>query len=284
MLAGQRQTAANREALLNADPHLAVGQQLYNEHCAACHGIDGEGRPNPMAEGQIPPPPHDSTGHTWHHADAFLFEYTKYGGMAGMPAFEDELTDFGKQPLMFFWLDIVGGLAIPIGLIAARRLDRLDEPLYRVFWLGGAFGLVWETAAHVVDIWFWREQLVVHLAEWPLPMIMMPLIHALWDGLLFTAGVFIVQRVTPAPHFQGWRWDEWGILAVWGVGTCFIVETLAALTRSWQYDPRVWNPTLYVLNEVPVTILPFALWMVAATVFYAVLLLHGGWQAARHTV
>ena len=46
-------------------------------------------------------PPHDETGHTWHHPDSYLFTMTKYGieKMIGkpypnnMPAYEDKLTD-----------------------------------------------------------------------------------------------------------------------------------------------------------------------------------------------
>jgi mono/diheme cytochrome c family protein len=50
---------------------------------------------------QVTAPPHDATGHTWHHDDAYLVETTKHGGQAtaprgfvsGMPAFGDKLTD-----------------------------------------------------------------------------------------------------------------------------------------------------------------------------------------------
>jgi mono/diheme cytochrome c family protein len=52
----------------------------------------------------LPAPPHDETGHTWHHADSVLFDYTKLGGKAalaergvdfasGMPGFGDQLSD-----------------------------------------------------------------------------------------------------------------------------------------------------------------------------------------------
>ena len=51
--------------------------------------------------GYLPAPPHDETGHTWHHSDSYLFLMTKYGieEMIGksypnnMPAYEDKLTD-----------------------------------------------------------------------------------------------------------------------------------------------------------------------------------------------
>ena len=31
-----------------------------------------------LARWQFPAPPHDASGHTWHHPDAMLFKVTKY--------------------------------------------------------------------------------------------------------------------------------------------------------------------------------------------------------------
>lgn len=83
---------------------VRLGQRLYAEHCAACHGRDLEGQPEWRrrdADGYLPGPPHDATGHTWHHADALLFKMTKHGmkSIAGpdyktrMPAYEGVLSD-----------------------------------------------------------------------------------------------------------------------------------------------------------------------------------------------
>jgi len=61
---------------------VAQGQTLYADHCAACHGARLEGEPDWRArdeDGYLPAPPHDVTGHTWHHPDAQLFDITKYG-------------------------------------------------------------------------------------------------------------------------------------------------------------------------------------------------------------
>lgn len=58
------------------DPEMvALGQEVYRQHCASCHGAQGEGQPGwqvPNAAGELPAPPHDSTGHTWKHSDAML--------------------------------------------------------------------------------------------------------------------------------------------------------------------------------------------------------------------
>ena len=83
---------------------VALGQQLYASFCAGCHGENLQGQPNwkkrlPM--GNFPATPHDQTGHTWHHADQWLFEIVKLGGKyhapsryrSAMPAYQDMLSD-----------------------------------------------------------------------------------------------------------------------------------------------------------------------------------------------
>ena len=86
---------------------ISNGQMLYDEHCAACHGENLEGQENWRSPGEddiLPAPPHDETGHTWHHGDALIFNYTKLGGKAaladqglefksGMPGFGESLSD-----------------------------------------------------------------------------------------------------------------------------------------------------------------------------------------------
>ena len=62
-----------------------MGRKLYDENCAACHGVELEGQANWRARdsnGLLPAPPHDETGHTWHHSDQQLFEITKRGTAA----------------------------------------------------------------------------------------------------------------------------------------------------------------------------------------------------------
>ena len=64
---------------------LVNGQRHYEQHCGSCHGMNLEGQPDwqsPGPDGVLPAPPHDVTGHTWHHDNQMLFNYTKYGGMA----------------------------------------------------------------------------------------------------------------------------------------------------------------------------------------------------------
>ncbi|MBI3741812.1 MAG: cytochrome c [Chloroflexi bacterium] len=81
-----------------------IGRRVYQANCANCHGANAEGAPNwktPDADFNFPPPPHDDTGHTWHHADKLLFEIIRDGfadplkpdSPKRMPPFGDKLSD-----------------------------------------------------------------------------------------------------------------------------------------------------------------------------------------------
>jgi len=78
---------------------VAQGQVLYAEHCAECHGANGEGQPDwktPNQDGSFKPPPHDNSGHTWHHDDDLLLDIIANGSdfpQAQMPTFGDKLSD-----------------------------------------------------------------------------------------------------------------------------------------------------------------------------------------------
>ena len=84
---------------------LEQGKVIYADHCASCHGNNLEGEPNwrqRKEDGKLPAPPHDMSGHTWHHPEQALFDVTKYGlakllnddqFQTDMPVFEDSLTD-----------------------------------------------------------------------------------------------------------------------------------------------------------------------------------------------
>lgn len=68
---------------------VAAGEYIYRQHCVACHGVNLEGQPEwrkRNADGRLPAPPHDESGHTWHHPDQMLFEMTKYGVTKFAPA------------------------------------------------------------------------------------------------------------------------------------------------------------------------------------------------------
>jgi mono/diheme cytochrome c family protein len=83
---------------------LTLGRQVYAAHCASYHGANLEGQPDwkrRLPSGRMSAPPHDASGHTWHHPDGVLFRITKEGPAAvvvggyesDMPGFGDVLSD-----------------------------------------------------------------------------------------------------------------------------------------------------------------------------------------------
>ena len=78
--------------------------EVYLEKCASCHGVylkERVGWKDTMVDGMRLAPPHDRSGHTWHHPDEMLFNLTKYGFNAminddykvSMPVYDGILSD-----------------------------------------------------------------------------------------------------------------------------------------------------------------------------------------------
>jgi mono/diheme cytochrome c family protein len=87
-----------------ADPsnasQVARGEAVYRSQCARCHGAKLEGQPNwqrRKPDGRLPAPPHDVTGHTWHHSDAQLFQITRDGLKPPIApeGYQTDMPDFG---------------------------------------------------------------------------------------------------------------------------------------------------------------------------------------------
>ncbi|MES2143334.1 MAG: cytochrome c [Pseudomonadota bacterium] len=99
--------AGPAHAFFHNQPDLERGRAIYTAKCASCHGANLQGQPDwqtPRADGTYPAPPHDETGHTWHHGDTMLRDYIRLGGQAvldnmgvefvsGMPGFGSALTE-----------------------------------------------------------------------------------------------------------------------------------------------------------------------------------------------
>lgn len=82
------------------------GKTVYATYCAECHGVNLEGEEEwkiQNEDGTFRSPPHDASGHTWHHGDPTLlasirlggarFVGANIGGTSPMPAFAETLTD-----------------------------------------------------------------------------------------------------------------------------------------------------------------------------------------------
>lgn len=88
---------------------LQRGEQLYRQHCIACHGENRQGAENwwqRNPDGTMPPPPLDGSAHTWHHPYWQLKDMIRYGAEArggAMPSFEHVLTEEDAEAIIA-WL------------------------------------------------------------------------------------------------------------------------------------------------------------------------------------
>ena len=98
--AGDRRRAESRIDV--RDPaQVSRGRVVYEQRCVVCHGQRLEGQPNWRARlpnGRLPAPPHDDTGHSWHHPDEVLFAIVKNGLVPPYaPAgYESDMFAFGQ--------------------------------------------------------------------------------------------------------------------------------------------------------------------------------------------
>ena len=85
--------------------HTRSGQEIFTSICSACHGLNGQGQPNwhiRKEDGTLPAPPLNGDGHTWHHADGFLYRIVRDGGKIQedpvlLPNFKSAMPAFGAQ-------------------------------------------------------------------------------------------------------------------------------------------------------------------------------------------
>ncbi len=85
-----------------ADPKaVSLGAQVYADNCASCHGGNLQGEPEWRtrdSDGYLPAPPHDVSGHTWHHPDEQLIAITTRGteAMVGN-GYRSRMIGFGES-------------------------------------------------------------------------------------------------------------------------------------------------------------------------------------------
>lgn len=81
------------------EDQLRLGKQVFQQHCASCHGKQAEGTPDwrkTGPDGKYPPPPLNGTAHAWHHSLKVLLRQIRMGGQklgGTMPGFAGKLSN-----------------------------------------------------------------------------------------------------------------------------------------------------------------------------------------------
>lgn len=108
---------------------VTQGRAIYANHCAACHGPSMQGQANwrqRMPNGRLPAPPHDQTGHTWHHPDAQLVDMVRNGLVPGRTAPEGYVSDMPAYKEILSEDEIIAVIAYikstwPADVLAAQK-------------------------------------------------------------------------------------------------------------------------------------------------------------------
>ncbi len=171
----------------------------------------------------------------------------------------------------FYLIDFAIGAAIPLTVLLLHVSKKITLFTWKLFWIGALIGLTWEIPLStldglgVVDIFHFITPPPAHF-------LVIIISHSFWDGGLFLAGVGLVTILCPEPRFVIFKARELAVLMVWGQAQELAVELLSTGSGGWEYNPSWWNPSLFLFNGRPITLVPQLIWLAAPVLFYLVAL------------
>jgi hypothetical protein len=172
----------------------------------------------------------------------------------------------------FYIIDIIISLTI-LGFFSYMHYrKRFNKAVWYMFWAGVFIGATWEIGFYFVGPEFSSAPAYVFHTEFPLPSIILHILHCFWDGALFMVGVGLIHIILKPPHMTNFRLVELGIMVIWGMIQETAVEFISLGGGMWEYVGRWYNPSLFKVGDSDFTLLPLLIWVVAPVVFYLIAL------------
>ena len=168
---------------------------------------------------------------------------------------------------MFFFIDIILGLACLGVMIILYRTGRIEPHHWKLFWLGVLLGLAWELGCNLQMI-YGNAPVARFLRPLPFPFPVIVAVHSLWDGALFMMGVWLVRRLFGADSFRRFRLRELLVFILWGQVQELAVEIISLRSGAWEWVVYPWNPALFHVEGFAITLFPQLIWLGAVLVFY----------------
>lgn len=172
----------------------------------------------------------------------------------------------------YYYLDLTIGYFSPFLFYFLYKTGRIEKFMWHFFWIGVIVGLIWEIPIFVLSC----ESTSIPLVTWTRPLIthyfVFMISHALWDGLLFVIGIWLIYRICDKPYFQNFRWAEMLVLLIWGQVSELFVELSSTLSDGWAYIEYWWNPVMFQFNGHNITWLMQEIWVVASIGYYVLLI------------
>lgn len=172
----------------------------------------------------------------------------------------------------YYYLDLIVGFSSPFILYFLYRTSRIKKFVWHFFWIGVIIGFSWEIPIFVLS----GEATSIPIITWIQPLITHYLVfmvsHALWDGLIFVIGIWLVYRICHKPFLQHFRFSEMLIFLIWGQISELFVELSSILNDGWVFIHYWWNPVIFHFNEYNITLLMQIVWVIASIGYYTLLI------------
>jgi len=173
----------------------------------------------------------------------------------------------------FYWFDLIIGYSAPFIVYILYYTKKVEKPIWHLFWMGAAIGLIWEVPIFVLSAEPAYFPIITYIRPQPINYLFFMVAHTLWDGGLFLIGLWFVYLLCKSPLFKKFQIQELFILLFYGQISALSVELISIMYDGWAYATDYWwNPILFQFKDHYITILIQLIWLIATILYYFIVL------------